>query len=116
MAGDLCPSTEPETPLFARLREVVDKADQSHSHHHENDEQPARRRRIHVNGVTEEIAQHRTEDDDDSTHCRSATFGVVTLRPIVANELAPPDSLKECDEGGSDKESEEQCEAGAQEE
>ena len=66
--------------------------------------------------MTEEIAQHRTEDDDNSTHCRSAAFRMVALRPIVADELTPPDPFKEFDEGGSDKKSEEQCEAGAQEE
>jgi hypothetical protein len=41
---------------------------------------------------------------------------MVALRPIIADELTPPDAFKEFDEGGSDEESEEQSEAGAQEE
>jgi hypothetical protein len=99
-------SAQPEAALVAGLQKVVDEADQAEAHHHEEHEQCRGRNRFLGEPHSTEIADQHTKNDDDATHCRGAALGVVALRPVVTNELAPAQLLEKPNEQRGQKEGE----------
>ncbi len=106
LAAHLGPARETETPLAAGLQEVVDEADDAEAHHQEQHQERRDGGLVAGQEQRDEVAEQRGADDHDSAHRRRPALGVVALRAVVADELAPLQTPEQPDEDRCEEERE----------
>ena len=93
-----CQPPRPQAALVPGLQEVVDEAHEAHARHEEDHEYAHEGHVGLPHEMAHDIADSRTEDEDDATHGGRSPLGVVRLRTVITDELAPLEAFEQLDE------------------
>jgi hypothetical protein len=94
----LCALVEPEVPLARHLDAVIDESNEAGPGDGQHHEDSSAGENAVVEQVADHVANHSPTHDGCSTHRRGARFGLVTVRPVIANRLADPVTCQPLDE------------------